>query len=74
MSNIYNDQIMDGIVQDVDSMSDIDVVSALNTRNVSKVSKFTGDDVHGANIIDYARSILVSQMWDDVVDMGGPHG
>ena len=30
MSNIYNDQIMDGIIQDVDSMSDIDVVSALD--------------------------------------------
>jgi len=74
MSNIYNDQIMDGIIQDVDSMSDIDVVSSLNDNNISKVSKFTGDDVHGANIIDYARSVLVSQMWDDVVDMGGPCG
>jgi len=74
MSNIYNDQIMDGIVQDVDSMSDIDVVSSLNDNNISKVSKFTGDDVHGANIIDYARSVLVSQMWEDVVDMGGPCG
>ena len=59
MSNIYNDQIMDGIIQDVDSMSDIDVVSALDIVNVYKVSKF-----NGANIIDYARSVLVSQMWD----------
>jgi hypothetical protein len=67
MSNIYNDQIMDGIILDVDSMSDMDVMSNLNIVNVYKVSKFTGDDVHGANIIDYARSVLVSQMWDDVL-------
>jgi hypothetical protein len=67
MSNIYNDQIMDGIILDVDSMSDMDVMSNLNIVNVYKVSKFTGDDVHGANIIDYARSVLVSQMWDEVL-------
>lgn len=67
MSNIYNDQIMDGIILDVDSMSDMDVMSNLNIVNVYKVSKFTGDDVHGANIIDYARSVLVSQMWDDAL-------
>lgn len=67
MSNHYNDLIMDGIIQDVDSMSDVDVMSNLNVANVSKVSKFVGDDVHGANIIDYGRSILVSQMWDDVI-------
>jgi hypothetical protein len=67
MSNIYNDQIMDGIILDVDSMSDMDVMSNLNIVNVYKVSKFTGDDVHGANIIDYARSVLVSQMWDNVL-------
>lgn len=66
MSNHYNDLIMDGIIQDVDSMSDMDVMSNLNIVNVNKVSKFTGDDVHGANIIDYARSVLVSQMWDDL--------
>ena len=66
MSNHYNDLIMDGFIQDVDSMSDMDVMSNLNIVNVHKVSKFTGDDVHGANIIDYGRSVLVSQMWDDL--------
>lgn len=66
MSNHYNDLIMDGIIQDVDSMSDMDVVKALNPTNLTKVSKFTGDDVHGANIIDYGRSVLVTQMWDDL--------
>lgn len=66
MSNHYNDLIMDGFIQDVDSMSDMDVVKALNPTNLTKVSKFTGDDVHGANIIDYGRSVLVSQMWDDL--------
>ena len=44
----------------------MDVMSNLNTVNLNKVSKFTGDDVHGANIIDYGRSVLVSQMWDDL--------
>lgn len=66
MSNHYNDLIMDGFIQDVDSMSDMDVVKALNPTNLTKVSKFTGDDVHGANIIDYGRSVLVTQMWDDL--------
>ena len=66
MSNHYNDLIMDGIIQDVDSMSDMDVMSNINTVNLNKVSKFTGDDVHGANIIDYGRRVLVSQMWDDL--------
>ena len=74
MSNHYNDLIMDGIIQDVDSMSDMDVMSNLNIVNVYKVSKFVGDDVHGANIVDYGRSVLVSQMWDDMVDTGTPHG
>lgn len=67
MSNHINEAIIDGIIQDVDSMSDIDIVSSLNSSNLNLVSKFTGDDVHGADIIDYAKSVLVSQMYDEVL-------
>ncbi len=74
MSHFGNDMIADDIAQHVSLLDDIDVVKALNDKNVSKVSKFTGDSVHGANIIDYARTILIDQLWYDAMDVPSPHG
>ena len=74
MSHFSNDMIADDIAQHVSLLDDIDVVKALNDKNVSKVSKFTGDKVHGANIIDYARTVLIDQLFDDAMSMPGPHG
>ncbi len=62
MSHFSNDTIIDNVTTDVCSMSDVDVVSALNSTNLTLVSKFTGDKVHGADIIDYAKTVLRSQM------------
>ena len=73
MSHWVNDQIVDNIISDVADMADKDVIMALNSANVSKVAKFDGSS-HDCNIIDFARDILIDQMWDDVVDAGCPHG
>ena len=74
MSHFSNDMIADDVAQHVSLLDDIDVIKALNDKNVSKVAKFTGDKVHGANIIDYARTVLIDQLWDDAMSMPGPHG
>ena len=74
MSNFANDNAIDGIISDVADMNDMDVVKALNPSNLSKVSKFTGDKAHGANIIDFARTVLTDQMYGDWLDMPGPCG
>ena len=73
MSHWVNDQIVDNIISDVADMADKDVIMALKGANITKVAKFDGS-THDCNIIDFARDVLISQMWDDVVDAGNPHG
>lgn len=73
MSHWVNDNIIDGIIMDVSDMSDIDVINSLNGSNITKVAKFDGS-THDCNIIDFARDVLIDQMWDDVIDAGTPHG
>jgi len=74
MSNFANDNAIDGIIADVADMNDMDVVKALNPLNLSKVSKFVGDNINGANIMGYARDVLADQMYGDWLDMPGPCG
>ena len=74
MSHFSNDIIVDNITADVCDMTDMAVVAALNPTNLTKVSKFTGDKAHGANIIDFARTVLMDQLFDDAVNIPGPHG
>ena len=74
MSHFSTDVAIDRVISDVADMSDMDVVKALNPANLTKVSKFTGDKDHGANIIDFARTVLSDQMLDDWANMGNPHG
>jgi len=74
MSNFSNDIAIDGIISDVADMNDMDVVKALNDANLSKVSRFVGDNKNGANIMGYARDVLADQMYDDWLSMPGPCG
>jgi len=74
MSHFSNDIAIDGIISDVADMNDMDVVKALNDANLSKVSKFVGDNKNGANIMGYARDVLADQMYDDWLSMPGPCG
>ena len=74
MSHPSNDIIPDNITTDVMNMSDIDVVKALNPVNMTMVSKFTGDKAHGANIIDFARTVLIDQMFHDTIGGAFPDG
>ena len=60
-----NDIIADNIEMDVMNMTKMDVVTNLNPTNLTKVSCFTGDKDHGADIIDYARTVLMNQMFND---------
>ena len=73
MSHWVNDTIIDNIISDVSDMSDKDVIMSLKGSNITKVAKFDGS-THDCNIIDFARDVLIDQMWDDVVDAGCPHG
>ena len=50
------------------------LVKALNPSNLTKVSKFVGNNINGANIMDYARDVLADQMYDDWANMPSPHG
>ena len=61
MSNLVNDAIIDNLVQDVAYMDKVAVMNALNPANLSKVAAFTG----GGCIVDFARDVLVDQMFDD---------
>ena len=70
MSHWVNDQIIDNIIADVADMDKVQVMNSLSPANLKKAAAFTG----GGCIIDFARDILIDQMWDDHVDMGGPHG
>ena len=74
MSHFSNDIAIDRIHSDVADMNDMDVGKALNDANLSKVSKFVGNNKNGANIIDYARDVLADQMYGDWLDMPGPCG
>ena len=74
MSHPANDIIADNIIMDVADMKDMDVIKALNPANITKVSKFTGDKDHGADIIDFAKTVLMDQMFDDAINIPGPHG
>ena len=70
MSHWVNDQIVDNIIADVADMDKVQVMNSLSPANLKKAAAFTG----GGCIVDFARDILIDQMWNDVVDMGGPHG
>ena len=70
MSHWVNDQIIDNIISDVADMDKVQVMNSLSPANLKKAAAFTG----GGCIVDFARDILIDQMWDDVVDMGGPCG
>jgi len=70
MSHWVNDQIIDNIISDVADMDKVQVMNSLSPANLKKAAAFTG----GGCIVDFARDILIDQMWDDVVDAGGPHG
>jgi len=74
MSHFSNDIIVDNITADVCDMTDMAVVAALNPTNLTKVSKFTGDKAHGANIIDFARTVLIDQMFHDTIGGAFPDG
>jgi len=65
MSHPMNDIIADNIAMDVMNMSKMDVVTNLNPTNLTKVSCFTGDKDHGSDIIDYARTVLMGQLFND---------
>ena len=64
MSHFVNDQIVDNIISDVADMSDLDVKKALFDA---------GKRVLPADM-DAKRDMLIDQIWNDMVDMGGPHG
>lgn len=70
MSHFSNDAIIDNIISDVADMDKVKVMNSLSPANLKKAAAFTG----GGCIIDFARDILIDQMWDDVVDAGCPHG
>ena len=73
MSHWVNDVIVDNIISDVADMADKDVIMALNSANVSKVAKFDGSS-HDCNIIDFARDILLDQLYDDAMSAPTPVG
>lgn len=70
MSHFSNDIIADNIISDVADMDKVAVMNALSLPNLKKVAGFRGPGC----IVDFARDILMDQMFDDAIDMPGPHG
>ena len=74
MSHFSKDAIIDRVQDDVAAMSDVQVCSALSKDNLQKVARFQGSKQHGASIIDFARDVLMDQLFDDYISIPGPHG
>tara|TARA_X000000368_G_C22710756_1_gene570941 strand:+ start:27 stop:239 length:213 start_codon:yes stop_codon:yes gene_type:complete len=70
MSHFSNDIIVDNIISDVADMDKVAVMNSLSPANLKKVAAFVG----GGCIVDFARDVLMDQMFDDAVNMPGPHG
>ena len=51
-------------------MDKVQVMNSLSPANLKKVAAFVG----GGSIVDFARDVLMDQMFDDAVNMPGPHG
>ena len=68
MSNQVNEVIKERLAEEVEELGTLEVVSKLNSANVSIVSKFTGGEGFGADIGAFARNVLVEQMFDDLGD------
>ena len=67
MSNMINDQIIDQIIDEVESLDKVEVMNQLNTANLLKVSAFTGGPFNN-DIVEYARSVLIDQKWEELPD------
>ena len=70
MSHFSNDVIVDNIISDVADLNKLQVMNRLSNANLKKVAAYVG----GGSIVDYARDVLMDQMFDDAVNMPGPHG
>ena len=74
MSHWSKDALVDRVQDDVCAMSDVQVCSALSKDNLKKVAGFKGDSINGANIMDFARDVLMDQLFEEGLDIPGPHG
>tara|TARA_B100001250_G_C19500970_1_gene657390 strand:+ start:386 stop:598 length:213 start_codon:yes stop_codon:yes gene_type:complete len=70
MSHFSNDIIADNIISDVADLNKLQVMNRLSNANLKKVAAYVGD----GDIVDYAKDVLMDQMFDNAVNMPGPHG
>ena len=68
MSNQVNEVIKENLAEEVAELGTMEVVSMLNDANVSLVSKFTGSEGFGADIGEFARNVLVEQMFEELAE------
>jgi 3-dehydroquinate synthase class II len=68
MSNQVNEVIKERLAEEVEELGTLEVVSKLNSANVSIVSKFTGGEGFGADIGAFARNVLVEQMFEELAE------
>jgi len=68
MSNQVNEVIKERLLEEVEQLGTLEVVSKLNSANVSIVSKFTGGEGFGADIGAFARNVLVEQMFEELAE------
>ena len=70
MSHFSNDIIADNIISDVADLNKLQVMNRLSNANLKKVAAYVVD----GDIVDYAKDVLMDQMFDNAVNMPGPHG
>lgn len=65
MSNQVNEVIKENLAEEVAELGTLEVVSKLNSANVSKVSKFMDNNF---NVSEFARNVLVEQMFEELAE------
>ena len=68
MSNFVNDMIADEVIDAVAEMTDVQVAKALTPENLTIVAGYTGVENDGRGPMDYARQLVMEQLFDEVLE------
>ena len=74
MSNFVNDMIADEAIDAVADMTDVQVAQKLTPENLTIVAGYTGVENDGRGPMDYARTLVMQQLFDEMLERPGPHG
>jgi len=74
MSHFSTDIHADLAIDAVAEMTDMQVAKALTPENLTIVAGYTGVENEGRGPMDYARTLVMQQLFDEMLERPGPHG